>query len=152
MTSMPLDIDKINDMTTGSIPLAKFCGAKLIELEPGRVKMRIPFENNQNHIGIMYAGSLFTIAELPGGSLFFSAFDVTKCYPIVTEMSIKFLKPAKTAITVEATLSPEEIERVKREVAEKGKSVYILELELKDESGETVAVTTARYQARAHGR
>jgi thioesterase domain-containing protein len=152
MTSMPLDIEKINQMTTGSIPLAKHCGAQLIELERGRVKMRIPFEGNQNHIGIMYAGSLFTIAELPGGSLFFSAFDVTKCYPIVTEMSIKFLKPAKTAVTVEATLSDEEIERVKREVAEKGKSVYILELQLKDESGEVVATTTARYQARAHGR
>ena len=67
-------------------------------------------------------------------------------------MSLKFLKPAKTAITVEARLSDEEIERITREVAEKGKSVYILELELKDESGEVVATTTARYQARAHGR
>ncbi|MFZ5603318.1 MAG: PaaI family thioesterase [Pseudomonadota bacterium] len=152
MSSMPLDIKQVNQMTTGSIPLARHTGAELIELERGRVKMRIPFEGNQNHINIMYAGSLFTIAELPGGSLFFSAFDVTKCYPIVTEMSIKFLKPAKTAVTVEATLSDEEIERVKREVEEKGKSVYILNLELKDESGEVVATTSARYQARAHGR
>lgn len=152
MSSMPLDIEKINQMTTGTIPLARHCGAELIELERGRVKMRIPFEGNQNHIGIMYAGSLFTIAELPGGSLFYSAFDVTKCYPIVTEMTIKFLKPAKTAVTVEARISDEEIERVNREVAEKGKSVYILELELKDENGEVVAVTTGRYQARAFGR
>lgn len=149
---MQFDINKINEMTTGSIPLAKFAGAEVIELERGYVKMKLPFEQNKNHIGIMYAGSLFTIGELPGGSLFFSAFDATKCYPIVTEMSIKFLKPAKTAVTVESRISEEEIERVTREVEENGKSVYILEQEIKDENGEICAVTTARYQARAHGR
>lgn len=152
MTSMPFDVERINQLTTGSIPLAKHCGARLVELERGRAKMYLPFEGNQNHIGIMYAGSLFTVAELPGGALFFSAFDVSKCYPIVTEMSIKFLKPARTAVTVEARLSEEEIARVTKEVEENGKSVYMLELELKDEKGEVVAVTTARYQARAHGR
>lgn len=149
---MPFDVERINQLTTGSIPLAKHCGAKLVELERGRAKMVIPFEGNQNHIGIMYAGSLFTVAELPGGALFFSAFDVSKCYPIVTEMSIKFLKPARTDVTVEATLSEEEIARVTKEVEENGKSVYLLELELKDNNGEIVATTSARYQARAHGR
>jgi thioesterase domain-containing protein len=149
---MQFDKDKVNELTTGSIPLAKFVGAEVVELERGYVKMQLPFEQNVNHIGIMYAGSLFTIGELPGGALFFSAFDVTKCYPIVTEMSIKFLKPAKTAVTVESRISEEEIARVTKEVEENGKSIYILEQEIKDESGEICAITTARYQARAHGR
>lgn len=149
---MQIDKDKVNEMTAGTIPLAKFAGAEVIELERGYVKMQLPFEQNKNHIGIMYAGSLFTIGELPGGALFWSSFDPTKCYPIVTEMSIKFLKPAKTAVTVESRISEDEIARVTQEVEENGKSVYILEQEIKDENGEICAVTTARYQARAHGR
>ena len=149
---MQMDMDKVNQMTSGTIPLAKFCGAEVIELERGYVKMQLPFEQNVNHIGIMYAGSLFTIGELPGGALFYSAFDVTKCYPIVTEMSIKFLKPAKTAVTVECRMSEEEIERVIREVEQNGKSIYILEQEIKDANGEVCAITSARYQARAVGR
>ena len=149
---MQFDKDKVNQMTTGSIPLAKFVGAEVIEMERGYVKMAMPFEQNVNHIGIMYAGSIFTLGELPGGALFFSAFDATKCYPIVTEMSVKFLKPVKTAATVESRISEEEIERVNREVEENGKSVYILEQEIKDDSGEICAIPPARYQARAHGR
>lgn len=149
---MQIDKAKVNEMTAGSIPLAKFAGAEVVELERGYVKMKMPFEQNKNHINIMYAGSLFTIGELPGGALFWSSFDATKCYPIVTEMSIKFLKPAKTAVTVESRISEEEIERVNKEVEENGKSIYILEQEIRDESGEVCAVTTARYQARAHGR
>ena len=149
---MQFDKDKVSELTTGTIPLAKFVEAEVVELERGYVKMRIPFAPNINHIGIMYADSLFTIGELPGGALFFSAFDVSKCYPIVTEMNIKFLKPAKTAVTVESRISEEEIERITREVEENGKSVYILEQEIKDEDGVVCAVTTGRYQARAHGR
>lgn len=148
---MSLDLDQVNKMTSGTIPLAKFCGAEVIELERGYVKMKLPFEQNINHIGIMYAGSLFTIGELPGGALFYSAFDVTKCYPIIAEMNIKFVKPAKTAVTVECRISEEEIARITQEVEEKGKSTYILEQEIKDENGEVCAVTTGRYQARAVG-
>ena len=89
---MQFDKDKVNEMTTGSIPLAKFVGAEVIEMERGYVKMAMPFEQNVNHIGIMYAGSIFTLGELPGGALFFSAFDPTQCYPIVpaTEPGLKF--------------------------------------------------------------
>ncbi|MAR89372.1 MAG: PaaI family thioesterase [Pseudomonadota bacterium] len=149
---MELDENKVSELIIGSIPLAKFVEADILELDKGYVKMRIPFEPNVNHIGIMYAGSLFTLGELPGGCLFFSAFDASKCYPIVTEMTIKFLKPATTAMTVESRISEEEIQRITREVEEKGKSVYILEQEIKDEKGEVCAITTGRYQARAHGR
>ena len=67
---MELDENKVSELIIGSIPLAKFVEADILELDKGYVKMRIPFEPNVNHIGIMYAGSLFTLGELPGGCLF----------------------------------------------------------------------------------
>ncbi len=81
----------------------------------------------------MYAGSLFTIAEVPdphhrlvnqsretrrffealtainrlqvpGGIIYFSTFDRNRFYPIVYDMQIKFLKPAFTDVTVEVNI------------------------------------------------
>lgn len=76
---------------------------------------------------MMYVGFLFIIVELLGGFLFFSVFDVVKCYLIVIEMSIKFLKFVKIVVMVEFCISEEEIECINCEVEEKGKFVYILE-------------------------
>ena len=150
MTAQAFDFETIRKMTTKSIPFAERAGIDLVEFERGHVKMKIPLEPNKNHIGTMYAGALFTLAEIPGGAIFMSAFDMTKFFPIVAEMTIKYLKPATTDIYVEVSMSEEEIERITNEATEKGKSVFILEKELKDENGVVVAITTGTYQARAH--
>ena len=105
MTAQNFDFETVRKLTTGSIPFAQRAGVDLVEFERGHVKMMIPFKGNENHVGMMYAGALFTLAEIPGGALFMSAFDVTRFFPIVTEFNIKFVKPAMTDITVEANLS-----------------------------------------------
>ena len=150
MTAQAFDFETIRKMTTKSIPFAERAGIDLVEFERGHVKMKIPLEPNKNHIGTMYAGALFTLAEIPGGAIFMSAFDMSKFFPIVAEMTIKYLKPATTDIYVEVNMSEEEIERITNEATENGKSVFILEKELKDENGVVVAITTGTYQARAH--
>jgi len=150
MTAQAFDFETIKKMTTKSIPFADRAGIDLVEFERGHVKMKIPLEPNKNHIGTMYAGALFTLAEIPGGAIFMSAFDMTKFFPIVAEMTIKYLKPATTDIYVEVNMSEDEIERITNEANENGKSIFILEKELKDENGEVVAITTGTYQARAH--
>lgn len=149
---MHFDFETVRRMSTGAVPFAERAGVDLVEFERGRVKMKIPFQGNQNHIGIMYAGALFTVAEIPGGALFMSAFDMSKCYPILVDMSVKFLKPATTDVYVEARLTEEDIARVNAELESQGKSNYVLSLELKDTNGTVVATTNATYQARMHKR
>lgn len=126
-------------------PFVERAGLELLHFERGRVVMRLPFEPNINHVGMIYAGALFTVAEVPGGSLFSGAFDVTRFYPIVGEMSIRFVRPATTDVTVDARMSDEEIERVTTALETKGKARYVLEQEIRDTSGELVATTTATY-------
>ncbi len=149
---MNFDFETVRRLSTGAVPFAERAGVDLVEFERGRVKMKIPFQGNQNHIGIMYAGALFTVAEIPGGALFMSAFDMSKCYPILADLSIKFVKPAMTDVFVEAHLSEEDIARVNNELESQGKSNYVLDLELTDASGTVVATTHATYQARLHKR
>ena len=47
----------------------------------------------------------------PEASLFRTAFDAKRFYPIVGEMGIRFVAPAKTATIVDARMADDEIER-----------------------------------------
>ena len=74
---------------------------------PGFVRLRMPLEPNRNHIGTMYAGALFAIAELPGGILPLSVLQGT-VMPIVTNVDITFRRAARSDVTLEARLEPAE--------------------------------------------
>jgi len=130
------------------IPFAGRTDVKVLELEPGYVKMMMPLEPNINHVGTMYAGALFTLAELPGGAIFLSTFDASQFFPLIKGMEIKFLKPATTDIVVEVRLSPEQAAKIQDEANEQGKADYDWDCELKDANGQVVAVSSNRYQLR----
>ena len=122
---------------------------KVLAMEPGYVKLMMPLEPNLNHVGTMYAGALFTLAELPGGAMFLTTFDVGRFYPIIKGMDIKFVKPASTDITVEVRLDMEEAAKIQEKANEAGKADYEWECELKDANGQVVCVTSNRYQLRS---
>lgn len=136
--------------TEDKIAFVKRMNLKAEVLEPGFVRLRVPLAGNENHIGSMYAGALFTLAEIPGGALFLTSFDASKFYPIVKEMNLRFRRPATGDIVVEARLSAEEIERLQNEAQANGKAEYVLELQLTDGSGEVVALSRGIYQLRKH--
>ena len=136
--------------TEDKIAFVKRMNLKAEVLEPGFVRLRVPLAGNENHIGSMYAGALFTLAEIPGGALFLTSFDAGKFYPIVKEMNLRFRRPATGDIVVEARLSAEEIERLQTEAQANGKAEYVLELQLTDGSGEVVALSRGIYQLRKH--
>ena len=147
---MPLPAEMARVFTEEKIDFVKRCGLKAEQLEPGFVRLRMPLSGNQNHIGTLYAGALFTLAEIPGGALFLTSFDVQRFYPLIKEMNLRFLRPATSDITVEARLSDEEITRIQAEAERNGKADSHLELQLCDASGEVVAQTRALYQLRKH--
>ena len=136
--------------TEDKIAFVKRMNLKAEVLEPGFVRLRVPLAGNENHIGSMYAGALFTLAEIPGGALFLTSFDASKFYPIVKEMNLRFRRPATGDIVVEARMSAEEIERLQSEAQANGKAEYVLELQLTDGSGEVVALSRGIYQLRKH--
>lgn len=136
--------------TEDKIAFVKRMNLKAEVLEPGFVRLQVPLAGNENHIGSMYAGALFTLAEIPGGALFLTSFDASKFYPIVKEMNLRFRRPATGDIVVEARLSAEEIERLQTEAQANGKAEYVLELQLTDGSGEVVALSRGIYQLRKH--
>ena len=146
---MTMPIELVRQLTEEQIAFVQRSGLKAEVLEAGHVRLRMPLAGNQNHIGSMYAGALFTLAEIPGGALFLTSFDAQRFYPIVKEMNLRFRRPATGDIRVEARLAAEEIQQLQKQATELGKAEYVLQLQLTDESGEVVAESRGLYQLRA---
>ena len=136
-------------MIERGIAFAGRTGVKVLAMEPGYVKLMMPLEPNLNHVGTMYAGALFTLAELPGGAIFLTTFDASRFFPLIKGMDIKFLKPAATDITVEVRLDSEQATDIQNTANEVGKADYEWECELRDANGQVVAVASCRYQLRS---
>jgi len=125
-------------------------GLKVLSLEPNKVKLMLPMEGNENHLGTVWAGALFTLAEVPGGILVFTTFDAARYYPVVKEMNIKFVKPAATDVTIEIAMEKAEAGRLEKVAEEEGKANFTLDGELVDGGGNVVAVTQGFYQLRKY--
>lgn len=144
-------LGKLKKVLATNIPFVERTGLEILELEKGYVKMRMPFEPNVNHVQMMYAGALYTLAELPGGAIFATSFDAKRFYPIVKDMSIRFRRPARTDVTVEVRLDDDAAAEIQARAERDGKADYEWECELKDDRGEVVAITKNVYQLRRIG-
>ena len=126
----------------------KRTGIKVLAMRDRYVKTLMPLEGNVNHVGIMYAGSLFTIGECMGGAICGVAFDCRRFFPIVKEVSIKFRRPVVTDVTLELEMAQDDVDRIQQEAEEKGKADFTLDLELKDANNQTVSTVHGVWQIR----
>ncbi len=139
---------EIIEKAVESVPAIKRTGLKAVELRERYAKLLMPLEGNINHVGMMYAGSLFALGEMTGGAIYCVSLDYTKFYPIVKEVHIKFIRPALTDVTTTVTMTPEEAKRLTRETLENGKADFDLKVELKDANDEVVTIVQGTYQLR----
>lgn len=150
--SAPLSFaDHVNAYTAAGVPRMHSLGIRVLELEEGRVVGFVPLEGNGNHLGSMYAGTLFGLAEMLGGAIARPTFDFAEYYPVVKDVAIKFLRPARTDIRGYASITPETIARISAEAAESGRAEFVVDAELVDTSGTVVAVSHGTYQVRSVG-
>ncbi len=123
-------------------------GVKVVELRDRYARMVMPFEPNINHVGIMYGGSLFILAEFSGGVIYYVSFDLARFYPLVKEVSIKYRRPATTAVTLEVQLSEEEVNAIQEAAEREGKKDWVMDLELKDDQGQVCCIVHGTWQLR----
>lgn len=150
MASDPVAL--VNAALEQTIPRAHQMGVRYVEVRPGYVRAELPFEGNGNHFGTVYAGVIFTLAEVLGGAMHFATFDVTTHYPLVRAMSIDFLAPGRGPLSASAALDDATIARVKHEAGTDGKAPFELRAEVVAADGSVVARTVGDYQIRPHGR
>lgn len=140
----------VNRIIGLSIPFAPRNGFRVEEVRPGYVRARIRLKGNKNHFGSLYAGAYFLVAEIPGGVL--TLFDLGPSYtPILKEMTLQFLQPANSDVTVEFSLSPEQVAAIRADADATGRAKFMLEGVLTDREGNHVATSIAHYRVRKKG-
>ncbi len=140
----------VNRVIGKSIPFAPRNGFSVEEVGPGYVRAKIRLKGNRNHFGSLYAGAFFLVAEIPGGVL--ALFDLGPDYiPILKDMSLQFLKPANSDVTVEFYLDAATLAAIRAEADSRGRAAFSLEGTLCDDIGEVVATSTANYRVRKKG-
>jgi thioesterase domain-containing protein len=144
-------VDTMNGAIASTIPIAHKMGLKVVEARPGFAATTVPAEGNGNHFGVIYAGVLFTVAEILGGIIPLITFDTTKYFPLVKNLDIQFVSMAKSDVRAQASLDDETIARIEAEAAQRGKADFTLEAVVTDADGKTVATTRGLYQLRALG-
>ncbi|WP_375193469.1 PaaI family thioesterase [Marinobacter sp.] len=140
----------VNRIIGFSIPFAPRNGFSVEEVQPGYVRAKIRLKGNKNHFGSLYAGAYFLVAEIPGGVL--TLFDLGPAYvPILKEMTLQFLQPANSDVTVEFRLPPETVAQILADADATGRAKFVLEGKLVDAEGNHVATSIAHYRVRKKG-
>jgi acyl-coenzyme A thioesterase PaaI-like protein len=141
----------LNGSLSRLIPIAAAMGVEFVELRPGYVRAEVPFEGNGNHFGVVYAGVVFTVAEVLGGAIHFATFDVTTHFPLVRGLEIDFVAPGKTRLSASASLSDDDVARIKAAARPGVKVPFRLDAEVVGTDGTVVARTRGDYQLRPFG-
>lgn len=128
-----------------SIDTLKHMGLELLETSDNRVRIRMPKEGNTNHLGGVYAGAIFTLAEFPFGMMYIAKLGLTEMVPVVGEMTIRYLAPASGDLFIDVEVSDEEWTQITEDTREKGKLKLVREIEVKDAEGNVNSVVKATY-------
>lgn len=130
------------------VPLFATMELQVVSADVGTATVEIPEEPNLNHAGIVYAGSLFSVAEVLGGLIPLTTWDAPGFVPLVKDVRIEFLRPARGRVRATATLDPAEIARVREALSGTDKVDFELAASLTGENGREVARTLSSYQLR----
>jgi acyl-coenzyme A thioesterase PaaI-like protein len=131
-----------------AVPAIGRLGVVVVAIEPGAVLLRVPIEGNTNHMGTMYAGALFAVAELPGGLVPLSVLDPARYTPIVTGMELQFLAAARSDVTLAARMDPAELRALAEQADAEGQARFTLDLHGEDADGRPVIASTGHYLLR----
>ncbi|MDX1589002.1 MAG: DUF4442 domain-containing protein [Oleiphilaceae bacterium] len=138
----------LNGLIGQTLPFTRRNGFTIEAIHHGYLRARMPLKGNHNHMGSVYAGAQFLLAEVPFGALSIIEFE-GRYVPILRGLSIRFEQQARTDLILELQLEEARIEELIRTVDEKGKANLPLSLVLKDRHGEVVATAEADYQVRS---
>ena len=137
----------LNAMIGQGLPFTRRNGFTIDRLHAGYLKAHIPLRGNRNHMGTVYAGAQFLLAEVPFGALSILEFE-GRYIPILRELNIRFQQPARSDLTLELSLPEGLTEQIEADIAKNGKANLTLDMTLTNKDGEAVATAVADYQVR----
>ncbi|MDF1513753.1 MAG: PaaI family thioesterase [Anaerolineae bacterium] len=144
-----MNINEIQNMISTKVPVAEFLDLRVQTAEPGHIILKLPFSQSvQNHLDIVYAGAIFSLAEIAGGMVMLSVFDTSKYTILVEQMCVDFQRPSRQDLWCDITLESDLISHVQEQVKTTGKAKVTLLLEVTDSRKRMIARIQGRYYVR----
>ncbi len=131
------------------LPLVKALNCRVDDARTRYVKMsmsRSPIV--VNHFGAFHAGALFTFAETVGGAIAEVSFDWDDTNLINKRGEITFRKLVTEKAVSEASFAMEDVERIRAEIDEKGKTVFTYTVIVKNQDDEVACEVTFDFYMR----
>jgi acyl-coenzyme A thioesterase PaaI-like protein len=139
--------EQVTALVHAAIPVTAHFGLQVLELRPGYVHLRMPFEPNRNHLGTMYAGSMVALAEIPGGLIPMSMPDLA-VLPIATGLQVQFLRAGRGDAFLTVDMDPEQLRALAAVAHREGKAEFELDTRVVDADGELLMTCRGSYQLR----
>lgn len=130
-----------------AVPFANTVGVKLLDIGDGVASAELDqSEATSNHIGSQHAGAMFTLAEAASGAALAGALApvVLECRPVAKDAHIAYVKIAKGTLTAHAKTERPGAD-VLAELQETGKTVFSIEVDVQDASGDSVVAMRVNW-------
>lgn len=119
------------------VPYSGALGARVIALEPGRVKLELGDRRGvRNHLGSIHALALANLGEMASGLAMTTALP-DGVRGIVLGIEAEYLKKARGTLTCEANVAPPEV---------RGDTNLDVRADVRDVAGDVVARITVRWR------
>lgn len=139
-------IDKIRElMKHPPIKWLKDAGQKFELLEERHVRINVQKDLHLNHVDTIYAGSIFTFAELAGAALLFATYGMKEWIPILRGASIHYASPCTTDLVFDLQLTAEEAAEKIQPVLARGRGDLFLSVPVQDTKGNVIADAEFNY-------
>ncbi len=139
--------ERKKNFPNGPIEYVNKANIEIEIMEERHVRAILPVDPlHLNHVGTVYAGSMFVFAEALGGSLFTCTYG-DEYIPVLKAVEVHYLKPATSDLVFDLSLTEQEAEEKIALAAERGRGDYFLDIPLYDKSGVHVFDAQFNYYA-----
>ena len=131
------------------LPLVKALNVRVEEARPGHIKVSMSQSPIVvNHFGAFHAGALYTFAETVAGAVVKASFDWANTTLITKRGEIRYRRMVTRKAVSEASFARADVERIKSEVEEKGKTEFPYCVIVKNQDGEDACEVTFDFYVR----
>lgn len=132
-----------------NFPIYDYVGLEIESVRDGIYRCAVPLrESNVNHIATVHAAIQWAAAEVLGGMVVMSVFGSEPVFAVVTNVTIDFTRPARSAITAEALFASADAAQLRATFESDGEAEFSLRALIRGEDGSEVAATSAEYLVR----
>ena len=137
--------DQTMPSSVTELPFNKFLGIQAAS-EPNQL-LRLPTADRYlNHLGTVHASAQLALAEASSGEFLMREFGSTDGFiSVVRRLESKFRKPANGVVTSTVSTPTEAIDRLRTDLATKGRAMISIAVELHDESGAHTLSATVEW-------